>query len=356
MSQRAAFAGLSDAGHSRSHNEDAFVAQPPLYVVADGLGGHKAGEVASGIAVETVAREAPTRPDARALADAVQLANTAIVDAVEKGTGRQGMGTTVTAAVVAGRRIVLAQVGDSRAYILRDGRLSRATRDHSLVGEMVRQGTLSEQEARVHPNRSVITRALGSRADVQVDTYELTADPGDRLLICSDGLHGMITDAEIEEVLLGASDAEDAVRTLVDAALDAGGLDNVTAIVVEIGADSPQGDVRPGRRIIATTFWVVAAVALVAAAVWGLYGYASNRAYLIAENGSVVVYRGVQGTFAGIELSWREEITDIRIDTLPEVTAERLTEGVPADDVVEAMALVGEYRALVSEDATTTAP
>lgn len=355
MSDHAAFAGLTDAGHARSHNEDALIARPPLFAVADGLGGHKAGEVASEIAVETLARLAPTTPDATALADAVTAANAAIVAAVAEGRGRQGMGTTLTAAVVRGTHAVVAQVGDSRAYLLANGHLSRVTRDHSLVGDMVRAGTLTEEQARNHPQRSVITRALGSRPDVEADTYDISASPGDRLLLCSDGLHGMIVDSEIEEVLLGATDAEDAVRSLVDAALDAGGLDNVTAIVVEFGGTEPSPRATPrARRTIAAVLWTLAALAIVAATAFGLYSYASDRAYLIAEDGRVVVYRGVQGSFAGIQISELESVTDIDTASLPIVTAERLAEGVPADSVAEALELLAEYRALVGTEPTAT--
>jgi protein phosphatase len=352
VSPRAPYSGATDAGRSRSHNEDAFVATPPLFAVADGLGGHKAGEIASGIAIDVVAKRAPRRADPDALAEAVRLANDAIADAVREGHGRQGMGTTLTAAIVDGTRIAVAHVGDSRAYLLRDGRLSQITRDHSLVGELVRQGTLTQQEARFHPNRSVITRALGSRPDVEPDTYEVAATPGDRLLICSDGLHAMIEDPEIERLLDSAPDAETAVASLVEAANDAGGLDNVTAVVVEIGADRPASG--GGRRIVAAALWTLAAIALVAAAAWGTHAYARSRAYVIAEDGRIVVYRGLQGSFAGWDLSWQEQVTEIETTDLPDVTAARLSEGVPADSIPDAMDLVAEYRTLAAQAATET--
>jgi protein phosphatase len=328
-----------------------FLAEPPVFVVADGLGGHKAGEVAAGIAVDTVSEKAPTGLDAEALAQAVRDANDAIRMSVAEGTGPSGMGTTLTAAMVIGERIVLAQVGDSRAYLLAGRSLRRLTRDHSLVGEMVRKGTLTESEARLHPNRSVITRALGSRPEVQVDTYEVDADEGDRLLLCSDGLHGMILDDEIEAVLNSAADAEDAVRMLVAAANDAGGMDNVTAVVVEIG----EGRSDTGRRrgIWPVLAWIAAAVLVVAGTVVGLRTYADGKAYLVEEAGVVVVYRGLPGEFAGLRMSWLEQRTEVTVASLPRVTGDRLAEGIAVDGVSEAMDLVAQYRTLLSDEETS---
>ncbi len=356
MSRRgahAAYAGLTDVGLSRSHNEDAFVTRPPLFAIADGLGGHRAGEVASALAIETLLDEAPSSTDASVLAHAVVAANREIMSAIREGRGRPGMGTTLTAAIVRGTRVVVAQVGDSRAYLLRDDRLVRVTRDHSLVAEMVRRGTITEEEARFHPDRSVITRALGSQPDVEADTYEIATEPGDRLLLCSDGLHSMITDQEIEAILASAQDAEAAVRALVDAANDAGGLDNVTAVVVEIGtAGAPPVAPPRGRGLAAGLLWVVAALLVIAAGAFGSYSYARNRAYVIAEEDRVAVYRGVPGSFAGVSLHWLEQLTAVAVDDLPLVTAERLRDGIRVEDLHAAMALVSEYRDLVSETAT----
>ncbi|GAB4279875.1 MAG: protein phosphatase 2C domain-containing protein [Coriobacteriia bacterium] len=354
MSARAAYAGATDTGLARSHNEDAYLVEPPLFAVADGLGGHMAGEVASAIAIETLREEVRPDSDEEDLAEAVRRANARIAEAVSEGRGRFGMGTTLTAALVRGTDILVAHVGDSRAYLLGADGLKRVTRDHSLVGELVRKGTLTEEEARHHPNRSVITRALGSRPDVEPDTYRVSAGPGDRLLLCSDGLHGMIRDNEIEDILLRAPDAQAAVEALLSAALDAGGLDNVTVIVVEIGETPQDAEGRSGRRWLAALGWLLAATLLVGAACLATYQYARHRAYVIDEGGVVTVYRGIPGELAGIELSWREQVTDVRTADLHPRTAARLAEGIPLDDLEEAMDLVAQYRLMVSEGSTVT--
>lgn len=351
------FAGLTDPGTSRSHNEDSFAAKPPLFAVADGLGGHKAGEIASTVAIEHLLEAAPEAPHADALRRAVEGANAAVIDAAADGRGRPGMGTTLTAAVVVGSRVVIAHVGDSRAYLLSGGELERVTRDHSLVADLVRKGEISEEEARIHPQRAVITRALGSRAEVAADTYEFDAMPGDRLLLCSDGLHGMLLDDEIERILAEAQDAAAAVRELVRAANDAGGLDNITAVVTEIG---PARQVAPAvsrksRSWLSAVAWVLAAVALATAAWFGLLSYARAQAYVIAEDGRIAVYRGLSGSFAGLTMSWLEQRTEVEVDKLPVVLVERLEDGVATDGLDAAFELVAEYRALASDDSTPAA-
>ena len=186
------FGSRTDIGCVRDHNEDSLVVAPPLFAVADGMGGHAAGEVASEIATTVLANQAPKTPDAEALGRAVETANLEIIAAAEDGRGRAGMGTTCTAAILEGERLVVAQVGDSRAYLLHQGKLQQLTRDHSLVAMMVEAGQLTPEEARVHPRRSVITRALGTDPSVQPDLYEIDVQTGDRLLLCSDGLSGMV--------------------------------------------------------------------------------------------------------------------------------------------------------------------
>src|SRR5574340_307966 len=169
------FAGDSHVGLVRTGNEDAFLVAPPLFAVADGLGGHQAGEVASSVAIDTLLASAPRIADAKALGRAVRRANTAVIEAAEAGQGGPGMGTTLTAAMVDGTRIALAHVGDSRAYLLHFGALQQLTEDHSMVADLVRQGQLTAEESRRHPNRSVITRALGPDPNMLADTLELEA-------------------------------------------------------------------------------------------------------------------------------------------------------------------------------------
>jgi serine/threonine protein phosphatase PrpC len=343
-------AGLTDPGLKRGGNEDALLVEPPLYAVADGMGGHRAGEIASRVAVDALLTDAPRRADSKSLGRAVRTANRAVIEAAEKSRTRAGMGTTLTAVMVDGTHLAVAHVGDSRAYLLHEGALQQLTEDHSMVADMVRQGTLSEEDARFHPQRSVITRALGSDPNMVADTFDVQASAGDRLLLCSDGLSSMLTDDTIAEMLKSASGPQDAARTLVDAANRAGGYDNITVVVIDLD-DTPAADLAPargsaaaGRRIAARLLWVVAALALVAAGVYGTWSYARSRAYLIDEGGYVSVYRGVPGSLGGLRLSWLEERTDIPVDRLPVSVATRLETGILLPDLPAALRHVSSYR------------
>ena len=357
-SARPAFAGLTDVGRVRPGNEDAYVARPPLFAVADGLGGHQAGEVASTTALESLQDHSPRTADVAALDSAVRAANAAVIEAARDGKGRTGMGTTLTAVVVDGLRLAVAHVGDSRAYLLHDGALARVTQDHSMVADMIRQGTLTEDESRYHPNRSVITRALGTDPGVTPDVFETRAAPGDRLLLSTDGLHGQVSDVEITDILRSSRTPAEAARTLVDAANAAGGADNVTVVVVDIdgswatspdpGPASPPASGRGRWRLwLARGLWVLAAIAVVAAAGLGLRAYADSRAYLKTENGLVVIYQGIPGASAGLRLDHIVQTTDVNADLLPPAIAARLAEsgGISAGSLQEARDLVAQYRA-----------
>ena len=225
-------AAITDVGLARDHNEDAFISEPPLFVVADGMGGHLGGEVASAIAIETL-REGFSKRGPEGVADSVRQANEAILKRGQKDAAVEGMGTTITAAVLTGSTLRIAHVGDSRAYLLRENELRQVTNDHTLVGEMVREGTLSDEQARVHPRRSILVRALGIDTDVEVDLIDLPVQEGDRLLLCSDGLNSMVTDQKIAELSAPGSTPEEACASLVEAANVAGGTDNITVIVVD---------------------------------------------------------------------------------------------------------------------------
>jgi len=349
------YAGGTDVGHHRADNEDAYLVHPPLFAVADGLGGHQAGEVASSIAIERLRAEAPGSADANALARAVRAANSAVIQAATAGQGRSGMGTTLTAAMIDGTRIVLAHVGDSRAYLLNLGTLTQLTQDHSMVADMVRSGTLTAEESRVHPSRSVITRALGSDPNLLVDSFEVEASPGDRLLLCSDGLTGMVDDRAIERILSTAPSVEEAVDRLIEAANDAGGQDNITVVVAEIGDSRRSTHARavrdgtaaqPGsaRRWGARLLWVLLFLAIVAGSAYGAWSYARAQAFVIDEGGRVAVYRGVPGTLGAIELRWLQEVTNIPVAGLDPITATRLGDGVRVEDLIAAYDLVARYR------------
>jgi protein phosphatase len=225
----------SDTGLARRANEDNFFARAPLFVVADGMGGAQAGEVASRVAADAFAPGLPEGGTTEErLATRVLEANSRIHELSREDRERAGMGTTLTAAYLDGEEIVVAHVGDSRAYLWREGELTRLTRDHSLVDELVRRGKLTEEEAAEHPQRSIITRALGPEPDVEVDTRTYRGQAGDLLLLCSDGLTSMISEQLIAGILRGAEGIEQAGRELVDAANAAGGRDNITVVLARI--------------------------------------------------------------------------------------------------------------------------
>lgn len=224
----------SDTGRVRDHNEDRSYASPTLVAVADGMGGALAGEVAAQIAVD--AMDHLTAPmDAREVQRAIEQANRTIRDMASRDAGKAGMGTTMTAVTVDGARADIVHVGDSRAYLWRDGMLRQLTDDHSVVAELVRRGSISEEEAEHHPHRNVITRALGAEPDVQVDRVSEELHDGDVLLLCSDGLYGEVGDAEIIEVLSEAASLDAAAGALVERANRNGGSDNVTVVLARMG-------------------------------------------------------------------------------------------------------------------------
>jgi serine/threonine protein phosphatase PrpC len=207
----------------------------PLFVVADGMGGAQAGEVASRLAAEAFAAGLPDDGTSeQRLEQRVREANSRIHDVSQEDRALNGMGTTITAAHLDGDELALAHVGDSRAYLLRDGELTRLTRDHTLVDELVRRGELTEQEAAEHPQRSIITRALGPEPDVEIDLRTHRVQAGDVLLLCSDGLTGMIGEDEVAQILAHAGGLGDAGRALVHAANEAGGRDNITVVLFRL--------------------------------------------------------------------------------------------------------------------------
>lgn len=244
--------GLTHVGRQRQHNEDAFLVEKEagLFLVADGMGGHAAGEIASRIAVDSITEfilhtkeddgtwphaydEHYSRTTNRLMA-AVRMANTRVLEAMRKDARLRGMGTTVVACLAEAETVSVAHVGDSRAYLIRDGSLSRITNDHSWVFEQVQAGMLSEAEAEKHPLRNVITRALGGALQVTPDASEIAAKPGDVFLLCSDGLTGMVPESEILRLVTSSNgDMARACQQLIDAANERGGLDNVTAVLVK---------------------------------------------------------------------------------------------------------------------------
>jgi serine/threonine protein phosphatase PrpC len=221
----------TDIGQVREGNEDSYLVVAPLYAVADGMGGHRGGEVASNLALDTVQQLFERREGT--LADQVAQANRAVYERSQSDRSVSGMGTTLTAAMIDGDTVHLVHVGDSRAYLLRDGHLTQLTEDHTLVHRMVMDGEITPEEAETHPHRSILTRALGVDEGVQVDEGDVRIETGDRLLLCTDGLTGMVPEEQITEIMLGSADPQEAVDSLVKVANRAGGIDNITAVVLD---------------------------------------------------------------------------------------------------------------------------
>ncbi len=341
----------SDVGCVRGHNEDSYLVQSPLFCVCDGMGGHAAGEVASSIAVETIAKTAPDTADPTRLAAAVEAANAAVIEAAVNGLGKPGMGCTATCAYIEDTTIAIAHVGDSRAYLLHEGTLIRVTRDHSYVEELVDAGEITADEARVHPNRSVITRALGSDPAMYADHFQLTIEEGDRLILCSDGLSSMVPDREIETIATQSSTAQICVDNLVDAALAAGGSDNVTVIAVDVVDDGRYREISRKRKRNAMAALCGAAIAIVLAVITGLI-IINNNVYLGVKDGTVAIYTGVHRTVMGIKLYHLEDETSVQLSDLPDDTQKRLKQGIPQGSVDEAMSTISKYRAQIDQEQT----
>lgn len=350
----------TDTGRQRNANEDAYFVRAPIFVVADGMGGAKAGEVASKAAAEAFDLDLPDEPPERVLRETIVAANREIHGLARADPSRAGMGTTITAAIVnaASEEVGIGHVGDSRAYRLRGGRLERLTRDHSLVEEMRRKGQLTDAQAEDHPQRSIITRALGPEPDVEVDVQTVAAAPGDVFLLCSDGLTTMLDEGRIGRLLGGASSLEAAVRTLVDEANRAGGRDNITALAFRLEdaaapAREPQGATlagpaaeeagltatevrrraaaaaarqrrealaaRPRRRPWRTAAKSLLALALLAAVAFGAW-YANRQVWFLGtdEAGRVALYRGLPYELPlGIELYEERYASPIQTASLP---------------------------------------
>ncbi|HEV3408561.1 MAG TPA: Stp1/IreP family PP2C-type Ser/Thr phosphatase [Gaiellaceae bacterium] len=341
-------AGVTDAGRKRRRNEDAYVVDPPLFAVADGMGGAQAGEVASQLAA-AVLRGSPADegdPEQRVVA-LIQEANRQIYERARSDAHASGMGTTITAAMLARDAVAIGHVGDSRAYRIRGGELEQLTEDHSLVADLMRSGRLTPEEAETHPQRSVITRALGTDPDVDVDTLAVDAEPGDVFLLCSDGLTTMVGDDEILQALAETESLEEVARRLVKAANRRGGEDNITIVLFRVDGNDvgqtngrgPEQDLedtlsgleaptltpppaaaeaavaepapapaetvqepaeRARRRWPRVLVWSLLAlaflVAIVAAAIWGL---ARSHFVGASDDGYVAVYQGVPVDLGG---------------------------------------------------------
>ena len=333
----------TDVGLVREHNEDSYLVRAPVFCVCDGMGGHAAGEVASAIAVSTIAEDAPLHADDILLGAAVEKANAAVIEGAANGTGRPGMGCTATCALIEEDRMAIAHVGDSRIYLLHDGTLVRLTHDHSYVEELVDAGEITADEARVHPSRSVITRALGSDPDMYADHFTLDVSLGDRIILCSDGLSSMVEDSEIETIAVSSTTPQGAADNLVAAALTEGGHDNVTVIVVDVTNDGAVDKHRKalGRRAFFITIASLTALAVVAL----LSAWLIRHSWYVGVNGTTVgIYRGIKGDFLGMPLSNLEGTSSVKVSDLPEAVQKSLSEGVVVSSEDEARSTVESYR------------
>lgn len=248
----------TDVGLTRTQNEDSYVVGGGLYAVCDGMGGARAGEVASDSACRHLLSLTDGKGRDEDLVDAVQAANREVLDQSRRDPALKGMGSTLTAALWEGRDLLIGHVGDSRAYLFRDDRLEQLTEDHSVVGEMERDGRLTPAEAERHPYRSILTRAVGTEDRVEVDIRRIAVQPGDRLLLCTDGLTGMLDDEDISRILEEGASPAAIAESLVAAALEGGGEDNITVVVLDVvegegsgrgGEDEAGVDLGPDERI-----------------------------------------------------------------------------------------------------------
>ncbi|MDQ1711657.1 MAG: family protein phosphatase [Frankiaceae bacterium] len=399
------YAAASDVGLLRDGNEDSAFAGRRLLAVADGMGGHAAGEVASAAVIAALERldETDAGDPRAALRDAVRNANAGLRDMVAADNELHGMGTTVTAVLADGDAAWLAHVGDSRAYLLHDGELRQLTRDHTFVQQLVDEGRIRRDEASTHPQRSLITRALDGRDDVEPDLERLDLRPGDRLLLCSDGLSAVVSDESIAEVLRDST-PEEAVRRLVDLALRGGGPDNITCIVADVAATpavgeavvtgaagdgaqdrehdrespatraaalparraagrharDPDGpDLRArARRLRRRRALVTALAVIVLVAVGGTTGYAwTQRQYYVGvADGQVAIFRGVEASIAGARLSHVAERVPLPVTGLPDYERKRVSDGIHAASVADARKIVERLRAALPPCPVTPTP
>ena len=382
------FAARSHTGLLRTLNEDSVYAGPRLLAVADGMGGHAAGEVASAVTIAALApldEDAPGADLLAALRSAAESANNHLAEMVAADGALKGMGTTLVAVLFAGGRLGLLHVGDSRVYLLRDGELSQITHDHTLVQSLVDEGRISEDEASSHPQRSMITRALDGRRDVELDLSVREVRGGDRYLLCSDGLTGPVGSLDTLRAALSQGDPQDTVDRLVQLALKGGGPDNVTVVVADAvdtagralapivagaAADSPQApppgvtdspasrartaegrdNPTPSHRAPSppaagghrrrTALVVLGVLVLLLAAAGATLAYVRTQYYVGLDGRSVAVFRGVTGRAVGFSLSRVAERTDLPGEGLSTLDQDRLDRGIVARDKPDAERIV----------------
>jgi protein phosphatase len=403
------YAAASDVGLHREGNEDAVYAGPRLLAVADGMGGHAAGEVASAAAIAALSpldQSAEGDPSG-ALRTAIGSANTRLREMVAADNHLHGMGTTVTAVLADGDRMVLAHIGDSRAYLLRGGALTQLTRDHTYVQQLVDEGRITAEDVGTHPQRSMITRAVDGRESAIPDISEHEVEAGDRLLICSDGLSGVVRDQTLEEVLRDGNPQE-AVDALVALALRGGAPDNVTVVVADVAAEddgrppvvagaaddlNAAPDAAPAATVVRADSPASAAarptraspmlsresrgapisrargmrrrrallvglgvLVLLALGAFGVRSYVDSQFYVGVDDGEVAIFRGIEGTFAGQDLSSVEERTGIALDDLAEFVRDDVADGIEAKSLADARTIVSRLEERSAAESPSPSP
>lgn len=389
MSPLLRFGGRSDVGLHRHNNQDSMYAGPHLIAVADGVGGAAGGEVASAVAITAMTSldSGDVNDPQAALRSAAEQADTSIRETVSRDPSLNGMSTTLTVILATSDELTLAHIGDSRAYRLRGGALEQLSHDHTLVQSLIDEGEITEEEALTHPRRSWITRSLDGRGQPELDLVRLDIEPGDRYLVCSDGLSSYVSEADIAAGL-AADDPQLAAEQLTELALAAGGPDNITCVVGDLvesdqadrpailagavvdeppaappaaggtealeapSATPPEGRQRGiGRRLAAVAAVVVI---LVAAAVAGVTVYVHHQWYVAPAGGQVAVFQGVQGTAAGIALSHVHARTNIPVTALPQDDRDRVTNGIQASGHSGANDVINNLRSQACALATST--
>lgn len=375
----------TDVGRVREGNEDSYLMDEPLFGIADGMGGHAAGEVASSTAVEALSSGAAraNAEDPESLVALIKEANRAIFEKATTDDSLHGMGTTCTLVLIDAHKIHLAHVGDSRAYLSRDGDLLRLSEDHTLVGRMVREGQLTEEEAAKHPQRSMITRSLGIDSDVRVDLRSFDVRDGDRIMLCSDGLTSMVGEDTIKRVLQQKKSPQGAADELVDLANEAGGEDNITVVILDLSADGdappppprsastaekatgrttdaplgpPPSSASPsnddpgfGRRVVRKIVVTLVILMVLVGAGYGALRYSLNRSWFVgvSDEDVVTIYQGRPEEVLGISMKEVEEETGITMEDVPEFKRADLEEGIKTDSLEEAQATVDSLGELV---------
>lgn len=355
----------SDVGRMRNDNQDSFIAHEPIFAVADGVGGHLGGDVASATAVRVIEEASAAGIDPDHLEDVLRRVNSAIWEESRSSPHLRGMGTTCTMVVLQNGSAHLAHVGDSRAYLYRAGELSQVTEDHNLVGRMVSEGRLSREEAAFHPQRNIITRALGLDEKVDVDLLTLELVDGDRLLACSDGLTAMVDEATITDVLSSEHDPQAAAERLVEAANQAGGEDNITVILLDVAGEGasgaapvpssslrtstpaqPAGRTRPAHAWRRRIAWALVVVVFLTGALVATRWFVLNHAWFVASDGTgvVTIYRGIPEEFAGLTLRQTQQQSGLKLSSLPSFLRPNVTEGIKVDSYGAAQTTIANLR------------